>query len=137
MVKTIMVVDDEELFIIDFKTNRTPYDASFTSFSTQLGMYSLASEVAFGKLAKVAYLELRTGAFTVKDTKPEDQVTYRRYYETVLMQLFDFEQNYKKHKKKGGTDKDFLMNYSHRFPVGALQVQGCPCQFLDQCIFKS
>ena len=128
---------DDDFIIVDFKTNRTPYDESFTSFSTQLGMYAVAGRKAFGKLPTVGYLELRTGKFTVKQISQEDLDRYEDYFFEVYKEMSNFEIDYKNHKKAGGDDYDFLINYSHRFPVGALQVQGCPCKFIDSCIFKS
>lgn len=127
---------DDELLIVDFKTNSKPYDDAYISFSTQLGMYAVAGESFFGKLPRVGYLELRQCKFTVKDVDEEELKRYKEFFNVVFKSMRKFEKAYAKHKAKGGSDDKFLITYSDRFPVGSATTQGCPCNFLSSCIFK-
>lgn len=132
-----LLQDDGDITIVDFKTNRTPYDVSFTNFSIQLAMYSVVAEQYYGKIPNVGYMELRTGKFTKKEASTVSQAKYRRFLDKAVKEMVDFTLSYEEAKEKGMSEYDFLFNYATRFPVKSAQVQGCPCKFVDKCIFKA
>jgi hypothetical protein len=123
----------DEIIVVDFKTNRTPYDADVINFSVQLGLYALAVKARFDIIPKVAYLELRQGKLSKREMGSDELERYQHFFAQVVTDMLEFTKVYKAGKK----DLGFFTQYATRFPLSSAKTQGCPCDFVNKCVFKN